>query len=695
MLTIKAPIEIAAKTGYIGNNKGFNERIRGNYALMGMEVSGQDLLHLVMTPPEIFFAEGSEANVFNSRSNININEEKTEIINNVLNRITVNAVENLTYQDRAYITDVLYKLGIRDDKTFMEEVRKIINETDTTNSRIDMFFSNIDRFTDLADEITNYQREEKNEENITVSEENEQRLYESILNRLNTGAIYQILSNFYSQTGASAVSNMQMMISEQSYTAKQIMLNRMRSAARSESVPLIYKSENIYENPEQESEGGISEVNNELSSAVFLDMIRNLYHTETENENIRREWVDVRNAFYRAGDNTLIRMKSSYELPAVVIPKEEGSGRSQDEIPAEKESSEEEETRISFPEEAGDEEAIAAGLRLINEQNIENYARYREFIEVLQKARVRRAPGKSAEDRRKDIVAAIENPEEFIRNVRNEETKQEIINKEYLREEVKRIFPNETDRVFAIIESYLTGENIENINEFVRKGDISNLMADIAMTERERVLTESRSEKRERIDTILRRDGRLSQGDTIYPENINNAEYSNIEFKTDRNTNEIRQIINENTDNETQTVINNEIKEETGDVRRQIEALERLSSALSPNAREGTEGENIALIHKKNEELPTEEIMETIEEYRRNTERRLQDISEEAVTERNITRNVTVNNVSETTDRVSSNRAEIEEMISNGVRKQMGVISEEVIGRIEKRLKNEKSRRGF
>jgi len=87
MLTIKAPIEITAKTGFIKNNNGFNERIRGNYALMGIDISGQDLLHLVMTPPEIYFAEGDQANVFNSASNINISEARSEIINNVLNRI--------------------------------------------------------------------------------------------------------------------------------------------------------------------------------------------------------------------------------------------------------------------------------------------------------------------------------------------------------------------------------------------------------------------------------------------------------------------------------------------------------------------------------------------------------------------------------------------------------------------------------
>ena len=38
---------------------------------------------------------------------------------------------------------------------------------------------------------------------------------------------------------------------------------------------------------------------------------------------------------------------------------------------------------------------------------------------------------------------------------------------------------------------------------------------------------------------------------------------------------------------------------------------------------------------------------------------------------------------------------DIEDMVAKGVRSQMGAISEQVLTRLEKRLRNEKSRRGL
>ena len=59
MITTTSPIELKT-AGFTIKNRGFDERIRGNYMLMGARYADQTFTHMVNTPPEILRAEGSE-----------------------------------------------------------------------------------------------------------------------------------------------------------------------------------------------------------------------------------------------------------------------------------------------------------------------------------------------------------------------------------------------------------------------------------------------------------------------------------------------------------------------------------------------------------------------------------------------------------------------------------------------------------
>ena len=121
MLTISAPIEIKAKTTYLHDPEAFYHRITGNYSLMESRIDEEDLLHIATTPPEIYVTEGEGiSSILNLNQHRENNIQKVEIINNVLNRIIASADVNLTYQDRVFITDALYKLGVKDDRRFMK-----------------------------------------------------------------------------------------------------------------------------------------------------------------------------------------------------------------------------------------------------------------------------------------------------------------------------------------------------------------------------------------------------------------------------------------------------------------------------------------------------------------------------------------------------------------------------------------------
>ena len=58
MLTVKAPIELKCSAGIVPSYEGFVHRITGNYEMMSTTVTGEDLLHLVTEPPEVFLCRG-------------------------------------------------------------------------------------------------------------------------------------------------------------------------------------------------------------------------------------------------------------------------------------------------------------------------------------------------------------------------------------------------------------------------------------------------------------------------------------------------------------------------------------------------------------------------------------------------------------------------------------------------------------
>ena len=101
------------------------------------------------------------------------------------------------------------------------------------------------------------------------------------------------------------------------------------------------------------------------------------------------------------------------------------------------------------------------------------------------------------------------------------------------------------------------------------------------------------------------------------------------------------------------------------------------------------------MVYRVEEQLSEEDVLATLEEYRRN-ESRTNRIVEEAPQVTEVHR-VEAPRVIENAVRpveIDRNR-EIAEMVEQGVRRQLGMISNEVYSRLEKRLRSEKARRGI
>lgn len=325
MLIIKAPLELKCDPGIISSKEAFGRRIAGNYGVVSCGISREDLFHVVTAPPEIYLEEGRVIQIVNDTTIRNSRENRLEIINNFLNRILVQEDVELTYQDRIYITNILNRLGIRDVKQFMKQVSRIKEETRTAERLISLYWNHLGELTKMVKEYHSRNREKE-----TVREEERERvqvtLHETIMNRLKTGAVYQILNNFQTDHSRSSftVSSQELQMTEQKRVALHVLLHQLRNEVRGESMPLVYRHENYYEQMRPEGREALEEqVLNQITSAVLLNLVDQLYLSRFEKLQQRKDiWLSLEQSLYQTAENTLYRLKTGV-FPQIGIQKEQ------------------------------------------------------------------------------------------------------------------------------------------------------------------------------------------------------------------------------------------------------------------------------------------------------------------------------------------------------------------------------------
>lgn len=314
MIIIKAPIELKIRTDLTQRNDSFGERIAGNYALMGLEIGEEELLHMVSAPPEIYLADAGSTTIGGNTFISSRNEEMYNIVNNMLNRILLSVDSELTYQDRTYITDALHKLGIKDDRKFMTEVRNMIEEShleeDFLNSYFAMALEGGTR--ELREKTLELTRRLAEKETYYTEASREDFLSESILHRLQTGAIYQIVSNFNKSLSDTRIELQESMISEQENVARRLLVQNFVSNIVKEEPELFPRVEHRTgfgaagtETPGEGRTAGREALDQSLPPAEreFLERERSEFKTEeqllTEQEGIRETEYKTAEITYR------------------------------------------------------------------------------------------------------------------------------------------------------------------------------------------------------------------------------------------------------------------------------------------------------------------------------------------------------------------------------------------------------------
>ena len=245
MIMIKAPIELKVRSDLMHGYDAFGERIAGNYSLIGLEIGEEELLHMVNSPPEIYLADTGSTTIGGNTFISSRNEEKYNIVNNMLNRILLSVDGELTYQDRTYITDALHKLGIKDDRKFMNEVRNLIEESRLEENFLNHYFELVmeGENRELRQQTLELTKELTERDSYNTERMREDRLSERILHRLRTGAIYQIVSNFNRSLSDTRIELQESMLSEQDNVARKLLVQNFVSSIVREEPELFYRVE--------------------------------------------------------------------------------------------------------------------------------------------------------------------------------------------------------------------------------------------------------------------------------------------------------------------------------------------------------------------------------------------------------------------------------------------------------------------
>jgi hypothetical protein len=698
MLTISAPIEIKAKTSYLRDPEMFYYRIIGNYSLMETAIGEEDLLHITATPPEIYVQEGEGMTsilAHNERNETNIN--KVDILNNVLNRIVVSADMDLTYQDRVFITDALYKLGIKDEKRFMKAFYQMAEETRNTNTLINLYLERGDELKELIQSIENREKERIITEREVSENERENFLYSSVMERLQTGAIYQIVSNFNRTQSESEIDAREYSVSNQSYTAQHLLLSVLRERAGVGGENLIFLGGNTYEETIENQENLTSSVRNELTAAVLMDMVKNIYHTGFDRfYNNNNTFYSFEDTFFKSSDQTFLRLIQG--PPQMFFTEENNADSFYTQNNAL--TSSEIELLERKPEGEMSEEEIDRLNETVNAINIQNEQRRREFVRTLEKIS-KRAEKPRQDDRmartRKDAALALTNPQKLMQELA-ERGEQTVRRESEILTQLKGIIPEESMKIYQLLEQYYQGDT-QVINNVLRRADVGELIYD--------------SEAADLVDRL--------EEDSVKKAQRRNDIFTELKEVLPEQSAEVHQMLQQYFDGDTSIINNNLVRrsditelvhdirqaqepdkaQEPGTAKRSREAEEflqkvreaRSEEALGTSQKAAARGP-VETIHRQNETLTAEELNEQLNTMETNLQKQIKkDIDTQVITENHVTHQTEVRTSDTKVSHLTAR--DVEQLVENGVKSQMNTISNQVLTKIEKQMRNEKMRRGY
>lgn len=686
MLTVKPPISLVSTKPLGKRYDSFEQRIMANYQLMDLNLEPEDFLHLVTAPPEIYLAEGGMTQLIEDVDVYQNRNMKLSMINNMINRITLAQSEAVTYQDQVFLSTMLRKLGIRDVQAFMHEIQSLKEETNSTRELTHIY----EEHAHTLREITLQYKKDTPETPILEEESSEPEqgienyLYETILNRLQTAAVYQEMKAYTSvyPGNDTYIRKEELQLSEQNRMLQQMELHQLQNVVHMEETPLVYQHMNTYEYPAAEEEMVPEGVTNRLVEAVLYDIVDRIYQVRLPQILNRREiWYQLGGSLYEIAGDTMKRfqenhstdVRQSIQMNAYVeqvqnLQKQEIHGLKQlityaeqneqqvyneellmqnvqnhnieqpisRQVQTRQENREyntenliwNQETEVTEEQTVVEDhsEELHRELRQINRQNIENQKRITQILNAAKPQPVRTPDHKRM---MQEGLRAIDHPQEVLMEyhqmLTREEQEGDTITQEY-----QQLLSPETREIFRILEQYRKNPAQVLAQGLVREHADGQLMADLVYQESKNVVEQQEEQ------TILHQE-------------------------------QIEQI-----------------KQQLLNQWNQPQEYRKLYQEL-PQVRE-----TIEMVHKQQDNQLEEEVLSELLEQnrtlRQHTVQKEQLLTTEQIEER----------TTQTVHRqvLETSTMDIERLIQEGMRSQVAELSDQVYTRLEKRLGNERMRRG-
>lgn len=689
MLTIHTPISLTVNPSMLQLNENFTERLTGNYKVIGNGLEPEDMLHFMSEPPEVYLAEGGMTALVDHQTVYENRSLKLDVINNVLNRILVADTYRMTYQDQVFIQSVLSRIGVTDVTEFIRQVQSLRQESKNINRLTDLYWSE----STMLSELLAYRQERKEQEHAEDAGEEKPAeepvlwLHQNILNRLQTGAVYQEIKNYLSATSSyhRMISSAEMQISEQTVTAQNILLNKLKNHTTMEEQPLVYHYINTYEmGDETQIQEQHKQTVSQLVQAVLLNALHQMYALRMD-ELLRQSnvWYQLAGAVYQAAENTYQRYDAYHErnyisrreadtytrtvqqyqqneIQAIeqfftvdrqntVLNRVEGEIRLAELIPVPGAEGTEEESAALQTADQGQsveqlvqrelhhqqirsvttqEELFKQQLEQINQNNIRNSQLLQQYMAgqpgEKENGRINRKAAK------RDALLALSQPKEVMLTYLESRTREE--QKETVaREQLTQVFGERTLKIFETLEKYQKTPELLTATGQVVPDAAGMLMRDIQLR-----MQENRQEL----------------------------------------VHDTRELVQESVqESQTKQVLREFLPEQV----RQI------------HSRTQSEINRVELLHRQTENTFDEEVLEEIRGLQRSTRVENHQIREE-VAEKNLTQEIVNSKVNEFQVRQNE---ELNRLIQEKVQRQLGDLSEQVYGKLEKRMDTERRRRGL
>jgi hypothetical protein len=312
------PIRLTVKDDMLSPIAAFGEKLTADYAVMTAEFSPEELLFLLVNPPEIPYQEGDSVHISVGGARRNTKNFIFSVVNNIVNRVLANAEYDLTYRDTVYIDMALRKLGVENIALFMERARALRDETLSVYRLTEIYRDNIETLKETLERDAHGTREGtarlREEEGAVAGKNASFYLHSEIFKRLDTVNIVNALARFAQSSSETRMrlSEREMLISEPQRTAMTLALSDYRRELPASGGEELYYRRNLYETDDvRKAPADEKSVISRALTASLLQLIDNVTTSRAEYfMSGRNTWIDITEALHMSARSSVERFLS-------------------------------------------------------------------------------------------------------------------------------------------------------------------------------------------------------------------------------------------------------------------------------------------------------------------------------------------------------------------------------------------------